>query len=54
MQEKVQQLRDAVLGRSEREVEVGPNGEVRERAAERPEDGEKPRATKLAARTFGG
>ena len=53
MNEKVQQLRDAVLGRSDREVEVGPNGEVRERTAETPEDPEKPMATKLAARTFG-
>ncbi len=54
MKEKMQELRDAVLGRNNREVEVAPNGEVRERTADGQEkETDKPRATKLAARTFG-
>jgi hypothetical protein len=55
--EKVQRLRDAVLGRSGREVEVAPDGEVRERLVQ-PEPESEPatqpiKPTKLAARTFG-
>ena len=54
MNDKLQKLRDAVVGR-DREVEVTPTGEVREvgkpdSPAVAPEAG---KATKLADRTFG-
>jgi hypothetical protein len=54
--DQLKRLRDAVLGREDREVQVTPSGEVRPieivprepRGADEP-----PKATKLAARTFG-
>ena len=54
MNDKLQKLRDAVVGRG-REVEVTPTGEVREVSkADSPEAGaEVGKATKLADRTFG-
>lgn len=54
MNEKLQKLRDAVVGRS-REVEVAPTGEVREvnRSDSPDTPAETGKATKLADRTFG-
>lgn len=54
MNDTLKRLRDAVTGRS-REVEVTPDGSVREVEAEKQEQPktDEPKATKLAARTFG-
>lgn len=54
MQDKLQRLRDAVVGR-DREVEVTPDGQVREVQKPGANDSasEAPKATKLAERTFG-
>ena len=54
MNESIKRLRDAVVGRG-REVEVTPDGQVREVAKPGAEDSqpEAPKATKLAERTFG-
>lgn len=54
--ESLRRLRDAVTTRRDREVEVGPDGEVREVTDDDTagREREKPaKATKLAARTFG-
>ena len=59
MNDRLQALRDAIH-HPEQEVEVSPDGEVREirpegDEEELPESGERPRKpTKLAKRTFGG
>lgn len=52
MNDRLQRLRDAVVNRG-RELEVTPNGEVREARREGDTKHDQPRATKLAARTFG-
>lgn len=52
MSNRLQQLRDAVVNRG-REVEVTPDGEVREPRREADPKSEPQRATKLAPRTFG-
>lgn len=56
MNERLRRLRDAVTGR-DREVEVDPDGQVREVLPPEPENEKtEPRPqkpTKLAARTFG-
>ena len=54
MNDKLQKLRDAVVGRG-REVEVTPDGQVRELDKSGAADlaSEAPKATKLADRTFG-
>lgn len=58
MNERLKRLRDAVRGNRGREVEVTPEGTVRERQqreAEAQTEGREPatrKATKLAARTF--
>jgi len=57
-QDNVRRLRDAITGRSGREVEVSSTGEVRElrpeKEARQDQPNERPaKATKLAARTFG-
>lgn len=54
--EALRRLRDAVTGRRDREVEVGPDGAVHEITDDdnTSREPEKPvKATKLAARTFG-
>lgn len=55
MNDKLQRLRDAVTARDAREVEVAPDGQVREvRPAVPPTEGrESAKPTKLAPRTFG-
>ena len=57
MNETLQRLRDAVTGRGDREVEVAPDGSVREiNDKDRPIDEQHPetgKSTKLAPRTFG-
>lgn len=54
MNENLKRLRDAVTGRG-REVEVAPDGSVREVGAEASQQKEEEagKATKLAPRTFG-
>jgi hypothetical protein len=55
MNDKLKRLRDAVTARDAREVEVTPDGQVREIGAPTPpNEGREPaKATKLAPRTFG-
>ena len=55
MNEKLKRLRDAVTSRELREVEVGPDGQVREvgNPANQTEGREQAKPTKLAPRTFG-
>lgn len=57
MSDRLRVLRDAVLARRGRHVEVTPTGEVRETQAPPPAPDDPPderKPTKLSARTFGG
>lgn len=54
MNERLTRLRDAVMRREGRKVEVDENGRVREvPSTQRPQDEPEPRGTRLSKRTFG-
>ena len=55
MTEHMRRLREAVLSRDARHVEVDPDGQVQEVQADSPKRSDRPKGkpTKLAARTFG-